>query len=133
MEFRIGDIEEIVVKYQDGQEIVFRGGGIEKLRKLMKASPPLRSAAPKKATKVVIENSGSEDEASASGSEEKPAPKKSRKRPTTATGGYSTVNLEYGGPVAPNVGAHSIKKGLSPHDIAKEMQRQATMVSGIQY
>src|SRR5271154_1795932 len=101
----INELTEVMVKYRDGQEIVFRGKGLEKLRKMMKASPPLQSSEPKKAPPkvTVVEESGSEEEEV---SEEEPPVKPTKKSKAKAAaplnGGYNTVHLEYGGPKATN-------------------------------
>jgi hypothetical protein len=138
MEFDLNAVDEILVKFVDGHEIVFRGRGLEKFRKLMEASPPLRGLVSPKPKQIVIEEESSRSEDEGSGSEEKPrrpTKQKTKKNASKQNGGYNTVSLDYGGsPVAPNVGGTpGVKKGLSPHDIAKEMQRQATAQSGIKY
>jgi hypothetical protein len=137
MEFDLNNVEEVLVKFTNGQEIVFRGRGLEKFRKLVKASPPLQELSPPKPKQpIVVEDASSGSEDAASGSEEKPKPPRKKKgKASQQNGGYNTVSLDYGGgPIAPNVGGTpGIKKGMSPHDIAKEMQRQATATSGIKY
>lgn len=110
MNLDINNVEEIVVKYADGQEVIFRSKGLEKLRKLMKLSPPLHTEQSKKV--IVDEESSSEEK-----------PKKRSKTPRSANG-YNVVNLEYGA---------GSKKELSPHDLAKDMQRQAEKTSGVKY
>lgn len=124
----INDLAEVQVRYNNGQEVVFRGKGLEKLRKMIKVSPPLRTVEPKKTKQqvMVVEESGSEEEES---SEEKPRPKKTKSTPVN--GGYNTVHLDYGGPKATDVGSGT--KALSPYDLAKEMQRQASATSGVNY
>lgn len=125
MELDINDVEDILVRYLDGREIVFRGKGLEKLRKLMKTSPALKTS--KKPKQIVIEESGSEE------SFEEEKPKKKGKPVHAVNGGYSTISLDYREPtVAGSDGLH--KPGtMSPHDLAREMQRQATVSSGIKY
>jgi len=131
MEFDINHIAEILVRYPDGTEVVFRGRGLEKLRKLMKISPPLGAAEPVK-KQVVVEEASSGAEESGSEEEVRPA-KKSKKKAPKSTNGYSTVNLDYTGPIAANVDTPGIKKGLSPYDLARDMQRQAEATSKIKY
>ena len=131
--FDINNVADILVRYHDGTQALFRGKGLDKIRKLMKASPPLQAPAPPRAKpkKVVIEESGSDASVS---SEEEEAPPSSKKKANVAppvNGGYSTVALDYRGQMATNAGGPT--KGLSPHDIAKDMQRQATAISGIHY
>lgn len=124
MDLDINQIEEVIVKYLDGQEVVFRGRGLEKFRTLVKKSPPLVKTSKPKSSKIVEELSSEESESS---EEEAPRPKK--KAPKTVNG-YNTVHLDYGGT---STAAVPGKSGLSPHDIAKNMQRQAEAASGIRY
>lgn len=123
MELDINHIEEIVVKYLDGQEVVFRGRGLEKCRALIKKSPPLKIAITKKIPKVVEDESS--EEASES-SEETPPPRAKNKKAPKTVNGYNTVHLNYGDNSASTL-------GTSPHDIAKNMQRQAEAASGVRY
>lgn len=137
MELDINHIEEVVVKYLDGQELVFRGRGLEKFRTLIKKSPPLKLQKTKRLPKVVEEVSSEEvsseeeessEEASESSEEiSPPAPRVKNKKAPKTVNGYNTVHLNYGDTSAPG------KNGLSPHDIAKNMQRQAETISGIRY
>lgn len=119
MELDINRIEEVVVKYRDGQEVVFRGRGLEKFRILVKKSPPLKDA--KTRSPKIVEDMSSEEEHESSEEEVIPPKKKVK-----TVNGYNTVHLDYGE-------SATGKKGISPHDIAKNMQRQAEAVSGIKY
>jgi hypothetical protein len=129
MEFDLNEVNEIIVKFKpNDDEMVFKGLGLEKLRKLIQASPPIA----RQSKTIVIDNAGSDSEERSEEEEPQPPPKKKKGKKSTAApnGGYSAVSLDYGGPVAATVGTDGTKKGLSPHDIAKEMQRQATATPG---
>lgn len=125
MELDINHIEEVIVKYLDGREIVFRGRGLEKFRTLVKKSPPLVKPAPSKS--IIVEKESSEE---VSESSEEEVPRAKKKTPKTVNG-YNTVHLDYGG--GSSTPQASGGRGLSPHDIAKNMQRQAEIASGIKY
>lgn len=123
-------VSEITVVMRDGKRVIYRGKGVEKLRRLIKNSPPLKSPSHKEKEPVVVEEYGSEDsgeisdERSDDSSVEERRPRKSKSGKKQPNGGYNTVSLDYK-TAAPGT--------LSPHDLAKEMQRQAFASSGIKY
>lgn len=100
----INDISEIKVSFSDGQEVIYRGKGLEKFRRLISDSPPYGSV------KIVEEDSG----------EEVPDVKQKPKKEKSANG-YVKTDLSYG-PV----------KGKSAMDSAREMQKQAEL-TGIKF
>lgn len=108
MEFDINDVEEIQVRYISGDEIIYKGLGLEKFRRLICSSPALE--VPKKV--VIVDDCESPDV-------------KPRRNKTSTINGYASANLNYA--------SGSSSKNKSAVDIAKEMQRKAEQESGIKF
>jgi hypothetical protein len=112
MEFDINEVEEIQVRFVNGDEIIYKGLGLEKIRRLICSSPSLEL--PKKT--VVVEDCDSPEL----------KPRKSTKdrggASSNTINGYASANLNY-----------ATSKGKSAVDIAKEMQRKAEQESGIKF
>lgn len=130
-ELDINNVEEILVRFADGNEVIYKGKGLEKFRRLVSASPAygeVKGRRPQAQTLIIDEYSDEEEE-------EEPIPVKSatkkkgkakgKAKPSVGPNGYHTADLDY----APNVA----NKGRSPMDIAREMQRQAEQASGIKF
>lgn len=130
-DFDINDTTEILVRFADGNEIIYKGKGLEKIRRLMVNSPAygeLKGRGRGATTTVVEEYSDYSD------AEETPVlavvatkkkSNKPKKGPSIGPGGYHTADLDY----APS----GTNKGRSPMDIARDMQRQAEQASGIKF
>ena len=132
----INDVDEILVTFRTGQQVIYKGKGLEKLRILMKSSPPLQI----QPSVTVIDNFSDDEEAASAPTKTKKNHKKDRHAvsvpahlsdaqqtpPTKATneGGYVRRDLNYA-PVPSN--------GRSAIDLAREMQRQAESSSGINF
>jgi len=127
--FDINDAEEILVRFADGNEIIYKGKGLEKLRRLMATSPAYGEAKDRgrRQTTTVVEeySSGSDDATPVLTVATKKKSNKPKKGPSIGPGGYHTADLDYA-PVGTN-------KGRSPMDIARDMQRQAEQASGIKF
>ena len=108
-DFDINEVEEIQVRYLSGDEIIYKGLGLEKVRRLISSSPSLE--VPKK---VVVDNCDYDSP------ELKP-----RKNKTNTINGYASANLNYA--------SGSSNKNKSAVDIAKDMQRRAEQDSGIKF
>jgi hypothetical protein len=117
MTFEIGDVDEISVKLKSGDEFVYKGRGLLKLKKILaKLDEPIDV----KKKVVVNSNAGSsESEDSDSDSEKK---SKKQKKIDTA-GGYNKVNIKYSSP----------KGNRSAMDLARDMQKQAEFGSNIRF
>lgn len=131
-DFDINDVEEIFVRFADGREVVYKGRGLEKFRRLVSASPAYGEEVNVKATTIVIETNSDEDEDAEpepvvvkkkSTSTKKTAKKKSG--PKVGPNGYHQADLNYAPPAA--------SKGRSPMDMAREMQREAEKSSGMKF
>ena len=115
----INTVEEIQVRYENGEEVIYRGKGLEKLRRMLLESPAYGEIA-ENVGPTIVDTCASEEE-----EEVKPVKtKKSIKKPATANG-YITADLNY----APNAAS----KSKSAVDLAREMQRQAEQASGIKF
>lgn len=109
----VNNIEEISVKLSNGDNIIYKGRGIEKFRRIMAKCPPLGSS---QESPVTVIESLSDDEIP-----QKKGSKGMNMPPTT--GSYATANLQYSAP----------SKGKSAIDIAREMQQHAEKISGIKF
>jgi len=107
-DFDINDVEEIQVRYLSGDEIIYKGLGLEKIRRLICSSPAMEVQ--KKV--VVVEDC------------ESPELKPQRNK-TSTINGYASANLNYS--------SGTSSKNKSAVDIAKEMQRKAEQDSGIKF
>lgn len=128
--FDINNVEEILVRFADGNEVIYKTKGLEKLRRLISASPAYGESKSKATHRTTVIDEYEEEEFE----EEEPAPLRSKsqvskvkakKSPSVGPNGYHTADLDYA-PAAVN-------KGRSPMDIAREMQRQAEQASGIKF
>lgn len=99
----INDIEQITVIFKNGQAVAYEKRGLEKLRRLMKASPPLH----KEGKRIVIDSYDS-------GSDSDIPSKKKEKQPK--------ILSPY------KVGGFSYQEGANP----KDMMADAT-ASGLQF
>ncbi len=125
MSFDINNVEEIQVRYADGNEVIYRGNGLEKFRRMVLTSPALGEVEPVSTTIVVDTDDSDVDESNVvpqKKSSKKPSKKASAPAKATSANGYATADLNY----AP-------AKGMSAMDMAKEMQRQAEKISGINF
>lgn len=134
-DFNINNVEEILVRFVDGQEVIYKGKGLEKLRRLVSSSPAYGEVKGRRATQqttIVDYDDHQEDEdeddddlppthAQARGKAKKSSPA----GPVVGRDGYHVSELDYT-PKATN-------KGRSPMDIARDMQRQAESASGIKF
>lgn len=123
--FNINEVEEIHIKFkkENGRPpIIYRGNGLEKIRRLISQSPVYGC--------VVIEEDdgdgddhGSEDEG-VDGDKIVETPKKGKvsKPQVTTSNGYIQQNLQY----APS-------NGKCAMDLARDMQKQAENLSGIKF
>lgn len=113
------DIVEILVTLSDGRQFIYKDKGILSLRRTLNTisvKPPV----------TIIQEDEFEDEHS----EQEDTPPRTRRgntegglqRPQTANG-YNVVPLSY----------TAQKGGMSPMDIAKDLQRQAEAASGVRY
>jgi hypothetical protein len=119
--FDINEIEEIQVRSQEGNEVIYRGKGLEKFRRMMIMSPQYGETIPEAKTSTkIVDNYSSEDDHEPSKS--KKAPKKEK-----SAYGYLKQDLNY------SPSQVSSSKNKSAVDIAKEMQRQAEEASGIKF
>jgi len=108
--FDINEVEEIQVRYVGGDEIIYKGLGLEKIRRLICSSPHLEM--PKKS--IVVDDLESPDM----------TPRRNKINDTVNSArGYASTNLDY----------KAASKGKSAVDIAKEMQRKAEEGSGIKF
>lgn len=105
-EYDSQDIAEILVTLKNGNKIIYREAGINKLKKILSAQQKQI---------IVVETSEGED------SEEELSKKK--KEPRQVSSGYNLIPLNYSAP----------KNGKSPMDLAKDLQRQAEASSGFKY
>lgn len=126
MSFDINNVEEIQVRYADGNEVIYRGNGLEKFRRMMTLSPALGEVEPASTT-IVVDTDDSDADVDAAvvttkKSSKKPSKKASVPAKAASVNGYATADLNY----AP-------AKGMSAMDMAKEMQRQAEKASGINF
>ncbi len=114
-QYNISDVTEVLVTIQTGQQYVYRGKGISRLRRVFGTNTTEESIP------IIIDDDV--DAASDTPDQVKrPTKKKVRPGPPPQTNGYAGMSTNY-----------TIPKGGSPNDIAKEMQRQAESVSGIRY
>lgn len=92
-------IKEVTVTFMDGNEKVYRGKGLERLRKEFSKQP----------ARQVIEDDSSSEEA-------KPHHKK---------GSITLVEQAKGYQSAPHVNYTPAPAGMSPYELAKQMQRSS--------
>lgn len=108
MEFNLNLVEQISVRYTNGQEVIYKGRGIEKFRRLVAHSSSYTGSL----TTIIEEDDPVEEEV--------PKNRKPKKNGTGQTSapsmGYATANLQY---------ANAANKDLSPVDIARQLQQQA--------
>lgn len=132
-DFNINNVEEILVRFVDGQEVIYKGKGLEKLRRLVSLSPAYGEIKGRRATQqttIVDYDDPEEDDEEPLSHAQAHAPakgktKKSSAGPVVGRDGYHVSELDYT-PKAAN-------KGRSPMDIARDMQRQAESASGIKF
>lgn len=128
-DFDINDTTEILVRFADGNEIIYKGKGLEKIRRLMVNSPAYGEpkGRGRRATTTVVEeySDDSDVETPVLAVATKKKSNKPKKGPSIGPGGYHTADLDY----APS----GTNKGRSPMDIARDMQRQAEQASGIKF
>lgn len=116
----INDIEEIHVKFSEDsglKDVIYRGKGLEKFRRLVISSPVYGESTPH-----VIDSFSDEEEDV--GKKKKSKPKAKGKEQATANG-YVQTSLDYS--------ATHATKGKSAIDLAREMQKQAESASGIKF
>lgn len=126
-DFNVNDVEEILVRFATGDEIIYKEKGLEKLRRLMASSPAYGEAKGKQhqGITVVDDYSDSYEEDTPVKPKKTPSKKvKPKKGPSIAPNGYHTADLDY---------SASASKGKSAIDIARDMQRQAEQASGIKF
>lgn len=116
--FNINDAKEIVVRLESGDEIIYKGKGLEKFRRLMVASPAYGEY-----QNVVVVEEYSDEEPNIKPQRANSKKVSSKKGPTVGPNGYHTADLDY----------TSSSKGRSAVDIARDMQRQAEKASGIKF
>jgi hypothetical protein len=118
----INDVDEIHVKFPESsgmKDVIYRGKGLEKFRRLIISSPAYGDSTPH------VIDSFSEDEED-TGKKKKTKPKKGKDRKEQATAnGYVQTSLDYSGSQA--------TKGKSAIDLAREMQKQAENAAGFKF
>ena len=124
----INDVEEILVRFANGDEIIYKGKGLEKFRRLLADSPAYGEVKGRRGQNVLVvdDDYSPDDDVETRVPVEKPKTKKGKpkKGPSIGPNGYHTADLDY------STGA---AKGRSPMDLAREMQRQAEQASGIKF
>jgi hypothetical protein len=125
-DFDINDAEEILVRFTNGNEIIYKGKGLEKLRRLMTNSPAYGEQKNRRFVTTIVEDEYSDPEdVPVSNKPMRTKSGKPKKGPSIGPGGYHTADLDY----SPS----SANKTKSPMDIARDMQRQAEQASGIKF
>lgn len=112
----INDVEEVTVVLNTGQKIVYRGKGLEKLRRQMILSPGYGEG--EEVRQTVVESFSDDDSPS-------PVPVKKTSKvsgPKIGPNGYHQPDLNY----TPSTGKSAV-------DMAKEMQRQAEKSAGFKF
>jgi hypothetical protein len=118
----INEILEIHVKYPEESgldDVIYRGKGLEKFRRLIISSPAYGECA---GPTVVEECSYDEDRSSVRSESSKKGKKTKSKVPATANG-YIQTDLNYS----------QATKGKSAMDLAREMQKQAESAAGFKF
>ncbi len=121
----INSVAEISVTLNNGRDYLYKGEGLETLRRLMLKSPPLEIVKKPTVIETCLDSPEYEeyfDQATSRGDDVDVKPRKGKILTPQGQGAYGTADLNYA-PV----------KGISAVNMAKEMQRQAEQASGIKF